>query len=156
VRDARVACAIASSPPRFVHDVYLHSEHGQRFAADIARAQQALTDGEPERLIEALIPQTRPFSARTYLDKYGPRARFDYFQYLADTPRPLLLTLGSLECEDISFAPLAARGPSMHAEWSSVTYTLVNGADHMYTHTTDQLWAAVHGWLQGIAAPVAR
>ena len=156
VRDPRVVVAIASSPPRFVHDVYRQSEHGQRFAADVAQAQDAVNGGFPERLIEALIPQARPFSARTYLDKYGPHARFDYFQYLPDTPRPLLLSLGSLEQDDISFAPLAARGPAMQSEWPNVSYALIANADHMYTHTTDQLWTAVRAWLDRVAAPVTR
>jgi pimeloyl-ACP methyl ester carboxylesterase len=155
VRDPRVVCAIASSPPRFVHAVYRTSEHGERFANDIARAQLAIDAGDPERIIEALIPQNRPFSARTYVDKYGPNARFDYFQYLSGTPRPLLLTLGGQERGDISFAPLAERGPSMHAEWPHVSYALIDNADHMYTHTTPQLWNAVRTWLEHVAAPVA-
>jgi pimeloyl-ACP methyl ester carboxylesterase len=156
IRDPRVVCAIASSPPRFVHEVYRDSEHAKRFADDIAAAEQAIQEGEPERLIEALIPQTRPFSARTYLDKYGPTARFDYFQYLGDTPRPLLLTLGSLEREEINFASLAQRGPSMRAEWPDVSYVLIEGADHMYTNREDALWSAAQQWLTHVAAPVAR
>jgi pimeloyl-ACP methyl ester carboxylesterase len=153
VRDPRVVCALASSPPRFVHDVYLRSEHGQRFAADIAEAQRAVNEGSPERLIEALIPQARPFSARTFLDKYGKNAQFDYFRYLPDTPRPLLLTLGGLEREDISFAPLAERGPHMQSEWPNVSYALIDGADHMYTRTSDQLWSAIQAWLERVTAP---
>jgi hypothetical protein len=156
VRDPRVVCAIASSPPRFDHQAQRQSEHGQRFLADIALAERAIADGAPERLIEALVPQQRAFSARTYLDKYGANARFDYFHYLPRAPRPLLLTLGGLERNEINFAPLAAQGPTMHAEWPNVSYALIDGADHMYTHTTDQLWSSVHAWLERVAAPVTR
>ncbi len=156
VRDPRVVCAIASSPPRFVHQAYRHSPQGERFAADVAQAQQAVDQGAPERLIEALIPQPRAFSARTYLDKYGPDDQFDYFRYLADTPRPLLLTLGSLERDDVSFAPLAERGPSMPSDWPNVSYAPIDGADHMYSERTEQLWTAVRAWLERVAAPVAR
>ena len=37
--DPRVVCAIASSPPRFVHPAYLSSPQGPRFKADIDQAQ---------------------------------------------------------------------------------------------------------------------
>src|SRR6266852_4606691 len=77
--DPRVVCAVASSPPRFVHQAYLASAGGPRFKADIERAQQMLDAGQPEGLLEAQVPQVRPLSARTYLDKYGPAARYDYF-----------------------------------------------------------------------------
>jgi dienelactone hydrolase len=155
VRDPRVVCAIASSPPRFVHETYRQSEHGDRFSADIVTAQQAVDSGAPERLIEALIPQTRAFSAQTYLDKYGPTARFDYFRYLPNQPTPLLLTLGSLERGDVSFAPLADHGPSMHLEYPNVSYALIDGADHMYTSRTEQLWATARGWLDTVTTPAA-
>lgn len=152
VRDPRVVCAIASSPPRFVHDAYRQSHHGERFSADIAAAQQAVDSGAPERLIEALIPQSRAFSAQTYVDKYGPNARFDYFRYLSNQPAPLLLTLGSLERADVSFATLADRGPSMHLDWPDVSYALIDGADHLYTDRTEQLWSSARGWLQTATA----
>jgi pimeloyl-ACP methyl ester carboxylesterase len=153
--DSRVVCAVASSPPRFVHRAYGASNNGARFAADIARAQQLLATREPEALLEALVPQARPFSARTYLDKYGPDARYDYFAHLPRTRVPLLLTLGSLERGDISFAPLADRGPAMNAEWPNVSYQLIDGADHSYSARTAELWTSVRGWFERVAAAAA-
>ena len=153
--DPRVVCAVTSSPPRFVHEAYRASPNGARFKADIDRAQQLLDAGEPDRLVEAQIPQPRAFSARTYLDKYGPAARYDYFEHLPRTSVPLLLTLGSLEQNDISFAPLATRGPTMTAEWPNVTYSLIDGADHSYTDRTDALWHSVSAWLIRVAAPAS-
>ena len=151
--DERVVCAIASSPPRFVHQAYVDSSDGQRFLRDIAAAQASVDAGQPEALIEALIPQPRAFSARTLLDKYGPRARYDYFQYLPQVRMPLLLTLGSLETPDVSFAPLAQRGPSMSDDSSVLTYSLIDGADHFYTSRTDPLWSAASQFFQSVAAP---
>src|SRR5205814_920622 len=60
--DPRVVCAIASSPPRFVHQAYLSSPNGPRFRADIDQAQHLVDNGQPEALIEAQIPQARAFS----------------------------------------------------------------------------------------------
>jgi pimeloyl-ACP methyl ester carboxylesterase len=154
--DPRVLCAVASSPPRFDHQAYLASPNGgSRFQADIDRAQSLLAAGQPEALFEALIPQQRAFSARTFLDKYGPNAPYDYFAHLPKTAIPLLLTLGSLEREDISFAPLASRGPTMSAEWPNVSYALIDGADHSYTTRTERLWQIASAWLKRVAALAA-
>jgi pimeloyl-ACP methyl ester carboxylesterase len=151
--DPRVVCAVASSPPRFDHAAYRQSAEGQQFTAAINQAQQLVDGGQPEALIEAVIPQPRAFSARTYLDKYGPDARYDYFLHLPSTGVPLLLTLGSLERDDISFAPLADRGPTMHTEWPAVSYALIDGADHSYLSRTGELWSSVRAWLTRVAGP---
>jgi pimeloyl-ACP methyl ester carboxylesterase len=153
--DPRVACAVVSSPPRFVHQAYLASPNGPRFKADIDHAQQLVDQGQPESIIEAQIPQARAFSARTYLDKYGPNARYDYFEHVPQAQVPLFLTLGGLEVSDISFAPLAERGPSMSSEWPNVSYKLIDGADHSYTGRTDALWHSARTWLTRVAAPSA-
>ena len=154
--DARVVCALASSPPRFSHAAYMRSKDRERFAADIHHAQSLVDAGQPEALLEALIPQNRPFSARTYLDKYGANARYDYFQHLPNTRMPLLVTLGGLETPDVSFAPLAEHGPTFKNQWPNIGYAQIDGADHFYRDRTTQLWSAVQQWLQQVvAAPVA-
>jgi pimeloyl-ACP methyl ester carboxylesterase len=153
--EPRVVCAVASSPPRFVNQAYLASDNGARFVADMARAQELVAGGQPEALIEAQVPQVRPFSARTYLDKYGPDGRYDYFAHLPRARVPLLLTLGGLETGDVSFAPLAARGPTLNGEWSNVSYQLIDGADHFYSARTAELWSSVRTWLERVAAPAA-
>lgn len=151
--DPRVVCAIASSPPRFDHTAYLTSDDGARFRTDVERAKQLVDAGSPEALLEAAVPQARAFSARTYLDKYGPADRYDYFKHLPNGRVPLLLTLGSLERDNVSFAPLAESGPSMSSMWSNISFVLVDGADHSYADRTDNLRDAVRAWLTRVAAP---
>jgi len=148
-----VACAVASSPPRFSHAAYVTSAEASRFLADIERAQQLIAAGRPDEVVEALIPVPRPFSARTYIDKYGPAARFDYFAYLPEVRTPLLFTLGSLETDNVSFAPLAKDGPSFATRWPGIAYQLIDQADHSYTSRTDELWGAVATWLERTSAP---
>ena len=152
-RDARVVCAIASSPPRFSHQAYVASANGARFTADVRRAQELIDAGTPEAVLEAQTPVARAFSARTYIDKYGPNARFDYFQHLPAVQVPLLLTLGGLEVQDVSFAPLAAEGPGFSARWPRIAFRLIDGADHMYTSRTNELWSAASTWLENVATP---
>jgi hypothetical protein len=59
------------------------------------------------------------FSARSYVDKYGPEDRYDYFTRLPQVRVPLLLTSGSLEDRSLAglvFQRLAIRGPVLHEE----------------------------------------
>lgn len=152
-----VVCAIASSPPRFDYQAYVEAEHGAQFKADIEWAQRRVHEGQPQSLLEATIPQARPFSAATYLDKYGPDATFDYFRALPFVRVPLLLTLGELEVTDVSFAPLAERGPTLHASWPNLTFDLIGGADHSYTGRAAELWSTARTWLERLTSrrPVA-
>ena len=145
--DARVAYAIASSPPRFSHSMYVAAE-GARFQKVLEQAQSLIAAGRPDSLVQAEFPVPQRFSARTYVDKYGPQARYDYFEHLPNVRKPLLLTLGSLEAENVSFAPLAAEGPGFSARWPLVDYRLIDGADHFYLARTGELWSAVSDWLQ--------
>jgi pimeloyl-ACP methyl ester carboxylesterase len=151
--DPRVVCAIASSPPHFSYATYLASaEVGARFDHDLDRASQLLQVGHPEALVEAAVPLETFFAARTYVDKYGPADRYDYFTHLPKVRVPLLLTLGGLE-DGLSFASLARRGPSLHAELPLVQFVSVAGADHSYRAKTAELTAAVRHWLDTIPAP---
>ncbi len=147
--DPRVICAVASSPPRFAYALYRDSADGARFVADITRAQELVSAGKPDEILEARLPVPRPFSARTYLDKYGPDARYDYFAHLPHVRKPLLLTLGSQEAENISFAPLADAGSGFGERWPGVAFESIDGADHSYADRTAALWSTVSTWLEG-------
>ena len=111
--------------------------------ADIERARELVAAGQPEGLLLASVPVRRWFAARTYLDKYGPDARYDYFDHLPNVRKPLLLTVGSLEAGDVSFAPLAEHGPAFNARWPRVSFENVEGADHSYASRTQELWSGV-------------
>jgi len=144
--DDRIVCAVASSPPRFSHAMYAASA-GDAFQSAIRDAQKLVDDGVPEQLVQARVPMQRSFAARTYLDKYGSTARYDYMQHLPNIRKPLLLTVGSLEAGDVSFASLVQDGPAFNTRWSDVECQVVDGADHSYTERTRELWSTVGSWL---------
>jgi pimeloyl-ACP methyl ester carboxylesterase len=148
--DARISCAIASSPPRFSYAMYASAADGQRFHATIERAQSLVNAGTPYETIEATVPVKRRFAARTYLDKYGPDARYDYLAHLPEVHKPLFLTVGSLEAGNVSFDGLVLDGQTFHGKWPNVNFASIDGADHGYTNRTDELWSAVEGWLEGV------
>jgi pimeloyl-ACP methyl ester carboxylesterase len=163
VPEQRVVCAIASSPPRFSYSMYLDSEAGADFKDDLARATQLLERGVGNTIVEVSVPpQPVPdlgkfwFSARSYIDKYGPEDRYDYFKYLPQVRVPLLLTLGSLEATLLQFEPLAVRGPSLHDELPQVQFATVDGADHSYSNRSTELSETIRRWLGTVAAPTPR
>jgi hypothetical protein len=139
--------------------MFLDSAAGADFEEDFERATQLIEHGQPETIIDVRVPPPPLpdlprfwFSARSYVDKYGPEDRYDYLTHLAQVRVPLLLTLGSLE-DTLTFQPLAARGPSLHDELPHVQFAIVDGADHAYSNRTTELSAAVRRWLDDVGAP---
>ncbi len=143
--DPRIVCAIASSPPRFAYEL-----HEDDLRAMIRQAQALVDAGTPLETVQARVPVPRRFSARTYLDKYGPNARYDYMAHLPHIQKPLLLTVGSLEADNVRFAGLVLNGPTFNRRWPDVDFRPIQGADHGYTNRAAELWSAVDGWLNGV------
>lgn len=145
--DRRVVCAVASSPPRFSYAAYVASAEGPRFQADMARAQQLVAAGQPEAIIEAAAPLVTAFTARTYVDKYGPDSRYDMLDRASGSGPPLLVTLGELEIDGLAFRDLAEQGPALHMASPQVSYSLIRGADHSYASRVPELMETFRGWL---------
>src|SRR5262249_50838640 len=86
-KDARVICAVASSPPRFSHSTYLKLAGGERFAAAWQRAEALVAAGNPDELVRGEPPnRSLSFTARTYLDKFGPHERYNVLRLLGSFP----------------------------------------------------------------------
>jgi pimeloyl-ACP methyl ester carboxylesterase len=158
VPEQRVVCAIASSPPSFSHSMFVDSDAGADFRDDFERASQLIQRGQGHTIIEVSVPPPPLpdlprfwFSAQSYVDKYRPEDRYDYFRYLAQVRVPILLTSGSLEDRSLAglvFQPLAIRGPLLHDELLYVQYATIDGADHAYTNRPAELSQTIRRWLQ--------
>jgi len=153
--DPRVVCAVASSPPRQAYENYLAQPAAETalYEKEYQAAQQALDEGQPERLIETEYRRRTLFTARTFIDKYGPESRYDVFRLIPRVKTPLFVTWGGLEPlpentgGHVSFYQWPEEAPRLARENPHVAYVEVPGADHGYTGKTDQLWEAVHAWL---------
>ena len=153
--DRRVVCAVASSPPRFSYAAYLSSDQGARFKVDIDRARQLVGAGQPTAIVEAAVPLVATFTARTYVDKYGPDSPYDILARAPESAAPLLVTLGELEIDGLAFRDLAQQGPALQEASPQVSYRLVGGADHSYLTRVPALWDAFRDWLAEVrVAPV--
>ena len=152
--DERVRCAIASSPPRFSHECMLKSAEGDEFRAVFERAKTLVGMGEPDTLMSVTVPTPNFFSAQTFLDKYGPDNRYDFFALLRRVRTPLLITLGGKE-RGGTFRELAEQGETLSRQTPAVSFEMVAGADHYYSGSTRELWAAARTWLTGLGQDTA-
>ncbi len=153
--DARVVLAVASSPPRFSHQAYLEAEVAAEFRANFEAASALVAAGKGEEFLRVNFPTVGVFMARTYVDKYGPDARYDIFAHLPAVKLPLLLTLGELETE-INFRRLGQEGPSLNASLPLVQYREIAGADHAYRGRVQDLWTATRDWLESVQPALSR
>jgi len=147
--DPRVRGAIASSPPRFCHERMLAADSGAAFRTAYERARALEEEGEPDTMGATTVPTPSLFSARTFLDKYGPEDRFDYFSLLPQIRTPLLVTIGGKE-RDSGFIELAETGDALVKPLPGAGFALIPDADHFYTGHCGELWAAAKSWLAGI------
>ena len=151
--DPRVACAIASSPPRQNYENYLAQPDDERglFEKELAAAEGAVEEGDQERLIQTTYRRRTIFAARTFIDKYGPGSRYDVFQLIPRIQTPLFLTWGGLEplpsnSSHVSFHELPAAAARFAADHPNVGFAEIEGADHGYTGRSSQLWDAAQTW----------
>ncbi len=146
--DERVCCAIASSPPRFCHEILLQSANGAEFQQDYTRAKALVAAGEPGTLMSVTVPTFNLFSAGTFLDKYGPQNRYDIIALLPKVHSPLLITLGDKE-HDVVYRTLSENGNALMKKVPGAGFERIPGADHYYANRSGELWAAVQSWIGG-------
>lgn len=149
--DARIVAAIASSPPRFNYANELAADTAPLFSEVMQQAQAFVAEGKPDAVVESRLPVRCFFSAASYVDKYGPADRYDYFRHLPNQSRPLLITVGGKE-SGVYYKDINARGPSINTELPLVNYKLVEGADHVYRERVPELWQAANAWLTSALA----
>ena len=144
--DERVSFAIASSPPRFCHESL---REAAEFNQAYSRAQALEAAGDPEALMPVTVPTFNVFSARTFLDKYGPQDRYDFLTRLPKVSTPLLITLGGEE-RDSGYRALRETGDALMKGIPGGGFVLISGAEHWYSGRTGELWAAAQSWIAGI------
>ncbi len=158
--DPRVQCAVASSPPRQRYSAYMASPAADQFKANFEHANQLIASGDPGGVFRVTVPNPNVFSARTYLDKYGPEERYDIFKHLPKVRLPMLITFGGEEgatpqsADWLSMGGVADALAALAEKQDNLTFCLIDGADHFYTGKLPELWAATQQWF-GQVAPAA-
>jgi pimeloyl-ACP methyl ester carboxylesterase len=156
--DERVRCAVASSPPRQRYSAYMATSSADELKANMDRANQAIAAGNPTSLMAVNVPNPNVFTARTYVDKYGPAERYDIFKHLPNVTLPMLVTLGAKEGatpdshDALSMYGNAAALEEVAQKQANIHFDHIEGADHFYTGRVPALWQAALTWLQRTTA----
>jgi hypothetical protein len=145
-----VVYAVASSPPRFSHSQYIASEVAADFRKNFDRATELIAAGEQDTVISVTFPTAGRFTARTFVDKYGPDEQYDILKHLPGVSVPLLVTLGSEEQSPV-FRSLHAEVPHLAHDSRWLDFRVIQGADHVYTGKVDELWQAFATWREKTA-----
>ncbi len=153
--DARVTCAIATSPPRFSYSDTQTRLGGEQIATQNARALSMVAVGHADEILDATMPPGfRMMCAQTYLDKWGPEERYNSLRMLANAKVPVLVAVGSEEgltpqsSDWLQFGGYAEQLASLAASTPNLTFHLLQGANHAYTGKAAGIWQVASGWLQ--------
>ena len=151
--DPRVKCVVAASPPRWNFDHYAVMKEGQEFKQDYSRAKQLIDEGDPEAFIEVNVPLRQLISAGSWMEKYGPDAKYDYLLHIPNVRVPLLLSIGSAEEEGpiaLAFRGMPPLLEKLAAELEHLTFEFIPGANHAYSLQRQHLWEVVARWLRAL------
>ena len=139
---ADVAAVVACSAPKLFYSTRLTEQ--REFAEKIARAQAMLAEGHGADLFSATAGSGPGlFSARTYVDKYGPAEQTDLRRVAGSLGCPLLTIAGSAEFTP-SFVPYAQELATL----ADGACHIVQGAPHSYAGYETQIAALVADWLR--------
>lgn len=146
---AEIVAVVAISPPRLSYSAFMNAAASSQFWESINTAQQMAKAGQGEELFTSTFPFPLLLTAATYIDKYGPVERYNILKFAADLPCPALFTYGGKELTSggIPFAGVPEALKSLPgSERRSIE--VIDGADHVYTGTSEKLAETVAAWLQ--------
>ncbi len=151
-----VAAVVAVSPPRLSYSTFMNAPESSQFWDSMHTAQQLAKAGQSDELFTSKYPFPLLITAAAYIDKYGPAERYNILKYAAALPCPALFVYGGKELASggIAFAGLPETLAALPgAEQRCIA--VIDGADHVYTATSDRLAETIAAWLQsftGVAA----
>lgn len=129
---------IAISPPRLSYRAFMAGEQRVGFQQSVENAEQAIREGEPQRLVDVSVPFPLLITAEGYLDKYGPQEKYNLEPMVYDLPLPTDFIFGGheLQFSGVAFAGLDHSIKSIATEAgleSKVSIHVIDEADHMYS-----------------------
>lgn len=150
-KDERVKTVIPVSPVRLSYSYYMHSPDSAEFQDIVTSCDQAVAEGEEDRLIKVGFPIPHIFGASAYLDKHGPEERYNLVPLAPNIMVPMLVLGGSLETHtrilDMAKDLAQAATNSPQAE-----YLIVEGGEHSLMNLPKEASGAVLDWLARVPA----
>ncbi len=148
---ANVIGVAALSPPRLSYVRFHQGEQRERFNESLAIAQNLVAQGQPESLFLARFPFPLHISGGSYLDKYGPGERYNFFRFVAKVSQPLLFTYGELELtQGEAFNQVVEELQALGQSPARLRIATIAGADHSYRGELAALSSVVVDWIQSL------
>ena len=155
-----VHALVAISPPRLSASAFRQSARSSDYLESLLTARRMLEQDRGGELIEIQFPFPMVISAASFHDKYGPQERYNILRFVEQIRCSSLYIYGGQELEHggPAFAGLPDAiqecTATQHSADGSIETHVVPDADHLYTHTRDELCRVVGDWLQRIASPL--
>ncbi len=142
-------CCAALSPPRLSYSWFCSGPEREVFLEAYARAEQEVQAGQPATLLDVKLPLPFVVTAAGYVEKYGQDEHYNYLNFVAGLPCPVLVTLGGVEVENtmaVRGAPEVLR--ELAGRYPRLRVATIAGADHFYTGVRDEFLAQLEAWLR--------
>lgn len=142
----------AISPPRLSYSHFREGFDNDKFFESLATAESFFAQRKPDALFQAKFPFPLFITASGYLDKYGPRERYNLLKFLPAIRVPVLFVYGGHELTNsapfsgICEAIVEAVGQGGHVRTETVA-----DADHIYTGQHAALGGVLMAWLGSVA-----
>ena len=149
--DPRVAAIIALSPPRLSYSYVMETEAREEFLASLGQAEQLMNERRPGALMEVRFPFRQLASAANYMNKLGPKEKYNVMLLAEGIHVPLLVLggsreLGKAQMRDVPFDLAAAAVNSPRSDWQ-----VIDEANHFYTGHREEAADAILSWLGAVA-----
>ena len=143
-----VEAIIAISPPRLSYSWFCQSAKAAEFLETYRRAEDLIQKGQASALLEVKLPLPLAITAAGYVEKYGPDERYNYLNFLAAVPCPLLTLFGGIEIDNnMAFQQAPEEVRRVAEKKRHLDVDVMPGADHFYTGVRDQAWQSIEAWL---------
>ena len=152
-RFADVVAIIPVSPGEYNHEG-VTALHGEDFLRPFRESERNVAEGNPDVLLRPGVPWGSVWSARAYIDCFNPDNRYSVTMHAANTGCPTLFIFGSEECAVGGQQELpvcgAARRSIAAANYTHVSVTEIQGANHGYLGREEELFETMLSWLSAL------
>ncbi len=144
-----VCAVVAASPPRLSYSYFNNGERSSDFFAIIRQAQQHVSNGKSDTLMEVDFPFPIVITAAGYLDKYGREERYNIVEFAGRLTIPTLFVYGQRELESggVAFAGVPDALKMVSPSANPFDIVIMDGADHFYSGVYEVLAQEVRAWL---------
>jgi pimeloyl-ACP methyl ester carboxylesterase len=151
--DLPVEVLVALSPPRLSYSWFCQSSRAEVFLNTYRQAQELIDQGRPGALLEVTVPLPYAITAAGYVEKYGPDERYNFLNFIASVPCPLLVTFGANEVVDnVAFQGSPEALTQLRKPPPRLTMQVIPGGDHFYSAVRPELTRTLVDWLRSVAS----